>query len=104
MMGVTLHDLADDVAAVIRDLGGGCPAVLLGHAFGHALARMTATDHPELIRGVILAASQASRVPADVAEASFIAGDPSRTDAERLAVLRPAFFVPGHDARPWLRG
>lgn len=29
MSGVTLHDLADDVAAVIRDLGAG-RAVLLG--------------------------------------------------------------------------
>ena len=36
MSGVTLHDLADDVAAVIRALGGGVRAVLLGHAFGHA--------------------------------------------------------------------
>ena len=58
MSGVTLHDMADDIAAVIRDLGGG-RAVLLGHAFGHALSRMVATDHPDLVTAVILAASQA---------------------------------------------
>ena len=55
MSGVTLHHLADDVAAVIRTLAGG-RAVLLGHAFGHALARMVATDHPDLVTAVILAA------------------------------------------------
>lgn len=32
MTGITLHDLAEDVAGVIRALGGGS-AVLLGHAF-----------------------------------------------------------------------
>ena len=51
MTGVTLHDLADDVAAVIRTLGGG-RAVLLGHAFGHAVSRMLATDHPDLVTAV----------------------------------------------------
>ena len=103
MTGLTLHDLAEDVAATIRDLGAGS-AVLLGHAFGHALSRMTATDHPGLVRGVILAASQASKVPPDVAGTPFIAGDPSRPEDERLAVLQRCFFAPGHDARPWLRG
>ena len=103
MTGLTLHDLADDVAAVIRALGGGS-AVLLGHAFGNALSRMIASDHPGLVRGVILAASQASEVPPDIAGAPFIAGDLSRPEEERLAVLRRCFFAPGHDAAPWLKG
>ena len=103
MTGVTLHDLADDIAAVVRVLGHGS-AVLLGHAFGHALARMTATDHPDLVRAVILAASQASKVPPDIATAPLVVGDPTRPEAERLATLRKAFFAPSHDARPWLAG
>ena len=103
MPGVTLHDLADDVAAVIRELGGG-RAVLLGHAFGHALSRMVATDHPDLVAAVILAASQASKVPPDIAKTPLIAGDLSRPEAERLDVLRRAFFAPGHNARAWLTG
>lgn len=103
MEGVTLHDLARDVAAVIHALAGGS-AALLGHAFGHAVASMVATDHPGLVRAVILAASQASRVPPDIAEAPFIAGDLARSDDERLAMLQKAFFAPGHDARGWLRG
>ena len=103
MTGVTLHDLADDVASVIREIGGG-RAVLLGHAFGHALSRMVATDHPELVEAVILAASQASKVPEDIARAPFIAGDLAAPEAERLAALRKAFFAPDHDARIWLGG
>ena len=103
MRGVTLHDLANDVAAVIEDLGGG-RAVLLGQAFGHALSRMVATDHPDLVQAVVLAASQASKVPPEIAKTPLIAGDLDRPEAERLAVLRKAFFAPGHDARPWLAG
>ena len=101
MTGVTLHDLADDVAAVIQTLGGG-RAVLLGHAFGHAVSRMVATDHPDLVTAVILAASQASKVPPEIASTPLLAGDLSRPEAERLEALRRAFFAPGHDARPWL--
>ncbi len=103
MSGITLHDLADDVAAVIQDLGGG-RAILLGHAFGHALSRMVATDYPDLVTAVVLAASQASNVPPDIARTPLLAGDLSRPEAERLDVLQQAFFAPGHDARPWLAG
>ena len=103
MTGLTLHDLADDVAAVIRALADGS-AVLLGQAFGQALSRMVATDHPDLVKAVILAAGQASKVPSDIAGTPFIAGDLTRPDAERLAVLREAFFAPGHDAGIWLSG
>ena len=103
MAGVTLHDLANDVAGVIRELGNG-RAVLLGHAFGHILSRMVATDHPELVRAVILAASQASTVPEDIAKTPFIAGDLTTPEAERLAALQKAFFAPNHDAQIWLEG
>ena len=103
MTGVTLHDLANDVALVIRDLSDG-PAVLLGHAFGQVLARMVATDYPDLVKAVILAASQASRVPEDVAKTPFIVGDPTVPETHRLEALRRAFFTPNHDARIWLEG
>ena len=103
MAGVTLHDLADDVAAVIRTLGGG-RAVLLGQAFGQALSRMVATDHPDLVAAGILAAAQASEVPPEIAKTPFIAGDLDRPEAERLDALCCAFFAAGHDARPWLAG
>ena len=102
MQGVSLHQLGDDVAMVIRRLGDG-RAVIVGHAFGHFVARMTAVDHPKEVRGVVLAAAAASTYPA-VAHAPRVAGNLKLPDAERLAALELAFFAPGHDARPWLKG
>ena len=103
MAGVSLHDLANDVALCIRRLGHG-PAVVLGHAFGHAVARMTTTDHPDLVKAVVLAAPQSVHVAEDIARTPLIAGDIAAPQAERLAALRKAFFAPGHDARLWLEG
>jgi pimeloyl-ACP methyl ester carboxylesterase len=103
MSGDSLHDLADDVALCIRRLGNGS-AVALGHAFGHAVALMTATNHPDLVRAVVVAASQAAHAPEDIAKTPLMIGDPSVPEAERLAALKRAFFAPGHDARPWLDG
>jgi pimeloyl-ACP methyl ester carboxylesterase len=103
MTDVSLHDLADDVARGVRRLGDG-PAVVLGHAFGHGVAKMMTTDHPELVKAVILAAAQASHVAEDIAKTPFIAGDISASEADRLTALRKAFFAPGHDARIWLDG
>ncbi len=98
-----MHDLANDVALAVRCLGQG-PAVVLGHAFGNVVARTLATDRPELVEAVILAAAQASKVPEDIGQTPFIAGDLSRPEAERLAALRAAFFAPNHDAGVWLKG
>src|ERR1700704_5835112 len=56
MEGLTLHDLAGDVATTIEHAGQG-PAVIVGHAYGNWIARMTAVDHPRLVRGVIIAAA-----------------------------------------------
>ena len=46
MQNLTLHDFARDIAAVIRHDGSG-PAVIVGHAFGNWVGRMTATDYPD---------------------------------------------------------
>jgi pimeloyl-ACP methyl ester carboxylesterase len=103
MERLTLHDLANDVALVIEKLATG-PAIVLGHAYGNLVARMLTTDHPKLVKAVILAAAQARHVAADVAATPFIAGDLDRPDDDRLAALRKAFFAPNHDARIWLSG
>ena len=107
MEGLTLHDLARDVAAVIaHDLIGhaGGPAVVVGHAFGNWVARMTAADHPKLVRGVAILAAAAKQYPAVLAEAVTQCADTSLSDAERLKYLQFAFFAPGHDASEWLEG
>ena len=103
MEGVSLHHLAGDVAAVIARLGNG-RAVIIGHAFGHFVARMTAVDHPELVRGVVLAAAAAAQYAPEIAAAPRIIGDPSQPEAERLRNLKLAFFAPGHDPVHWLTG
>jgi pimeloyl-ACP methyl ester carboxylesterase len=109
MQNLTLHDFARDIAAVIRHEGN-TPAVIVGHAFGNWVGRMTATDYPELVRGVVIVAAAAKAYPAGFAGAKELsdavkkAGDLKRPEAERLEALRMAFFAPGHDARVWLTG
>jgi pimeloyl-ACP methyl ester carboxylesterase len=103
MTGLTMHDLADDLAASIR-AHGRPPAVVLGHAYGNMLARLLATDHPDLVRALVLAATTTTDFSDDLAAQPFVAGDTARPRAERLAALQRAFFAPGHDATPWLDG
>jgi len=103
MKGLTLHDFARDVAAVIGHAGGG-PAVVAGHAFGNWVARMTAADHPRLVRGVIIHAAAAKTYPRTLSEAVTKCADLTLADSERLEYLRSTFFAPGHDASVWLKG
>ena len=107
MEGLTLHDLARDISAVIAHEAiehAGGTAVVVGHAFGNWVARMTAADHPKLVRGVAILAAAAKSYPSALAEAVTKCADPSLPDAERLKYLQFAFFAPGHDASAWLEG
>jgi pimeloyl-ACP methyl ester carboxylesterase len=54
MANLTMHDYAADVATVIEHESKG-PVVVVGHALGNYVARMLATDRPDLVRGVLLA-------------------------------------------------
>jgi pimeloyl-ACP methyl ester carboxylesterase len=101
--GMTLHTLAADVAAVIEGCAGG-PAVVVGHAFGHYVARVVDLDHPQRVRGVVVLGGAARHFPPGLAAALDIAADPARPRAERLARLRHAFFAPGNDPPPWFEG
>jgi pimeloyl-ACP methyl ester carboxylesterase len=108
MKDQTLHDFARDTAAVIRHEGG-APAIIVGHAFGNWVARMTAVDHPQLVRGVAIVAAAAKAYPGfegakALSEAVRKSGDPALPDSERLNYLRIAFFAPGSDASVWLKG
>ena len=110
MQDLTLHDLAQDVAAVIRNAGDGGPAIVVGHAFGSWVARMTAIDHPELVRGVVMVAAAAKAYPVgfpgaqELSEAVQKSADFALPTSERLRYLRMAFFAPNSDARLWLQG
>ena len=103
--GIDLHDYAADIATVITRAGSG-PAFVVGHAFGNRVARMLATDRPELVAAVALVAANIGKAPSppDVRAAIRNSANPSLPDAERLAALRFAFFAPGNDPRGWLTG
>lgn len=102
---LTLHVLASDVAATIRALGGG-RAVVVGHAYGHYVARVTDLDYPDLVRGVVMAASGSATATSapTLPRALDTAADALQPEAARLAALKLAFFAPGSDPRPWLDG
>jgi pimeloyl-ACP methyl ester carboxylesterase len=103
MKNISLHDFARDVAEVVTRLGAG-RAVLVGHAYGNWVARMTAVDHPQLVRGVVIAAAAAKQYAPELTVAVTKAGDLALPDNERLEALRFAFFAPGNDATVWLTG
>jgi pimeloyl-ACP methyl ester carboxylesterase len=68
--GATLHDLAGDVAGVIKAIGCG-PVHLVGHAFGNRIARCLAVDQPPLVRSVTLLAAGGLIVPSTPLGTSF---------------------------------
>jgi pimeloyl-ACP methyl ester carboxylesterase len=99
--GLTLHDYARDVAVVIERLAGGS-AFVLGHAFGQWIGRCVAADHPQLVRGMILAAAAAKSANPALREQLAQCVDTNLPDPIRLAALQVAFFAPGHDPSSWL--
>ena len=104
MQGVSLADLAGDAAIAIEGLGHG-PAVLIGHAFGQRVARMLATIHPNLVKGIVLlAAGGKVPVPDRAREALANCFDPGLAADVHLENVRYAFFAPGNDPAVWRAG
>jgi len=101
--GISLRDVAGDVAAVIRHEGIG-PAVVVGHAAGSFVARALAVEEPALVRGVVLAAAGARRYPPELGDIVRKVNLPGLSDEERALYLRKAFFAPGNDVTSWLTG
>lgn len=54
--GVTLRDIARDVTTAMEQVGA-VPAIVVGWAYGNRVARMIASERPELVRGVVLIAA-----------------------------------------------
>lgn len=103
MENLTLHDFARDVAAAIEQEHAG-PAIVAGHAYGHFVAKMTAVDFPQLVRGVALLAAAQKNIDPQVRRWLAIATDARQPEAERVKYLQIVFFAPGHDSRIWLTG
>lgn len=99
--GHTLADLAGDVAAVLRHLDNG-RAVLLGHAFGNRVMRMTSTLWPDLVAGVVLLAAGPMFPSTPLFHESLArAGDPDLPMDERVAAFGRAYFEEGTDPTMW---
>jgi pimeloyl-ACP methyl ester carboxylesterase len=105
MAGIDLADLAGDVGAVIEHDRNGA-AFVVGHAFGNRVARMLATERPDLVRAVSLVAANVGHAPSPplVREAIKASANPALPDPDRLKALQFAFFAPGNDAQAWLKG
>ncbi|MCK1716932.1 alpha/beta hydrolase [Bradyrhizobium sp. 141] len=103
MTDVSFHDFANDIAGIIKHEGGG-PAIIAGHAYGNWIARTVATDHPQLVRGVVLMAAGAKTWPRELSDAITTINDGGQPAASRLKALQFAFFAPGNDASSWLEG
>ena len=104
LTGITLHDLAADAAAVIESLGKK-PALVVGQAFGNRIARVLATDRPELVEAVVLlGASGKVTGGQQYADANARAKDPSLPRAERVKAAQLTMVGPGRDPTPWLDG
>lgn len=59
-----LEDCADDVAALVDELGVG-PVILAGYSMGGPITQLTWHRHPEAVRGVVLCATSYRFGPAE---------------------------------------
>lgn len=104
MEGLTLHDLADDVAHVIKDVPH-APVTLLGHAFGNRLARTTAADFPALVtRVILLACGGLIEMPVEARKALIGCFNADQTPEAHLECVRYGFFAEGNDPALWRDG
>ena len=103
MEGLTLHDFARDTAAVVEHERAGL-AIMVGHAYGHFVAKMTASDFPHLVRGVALVAASQKNISEEVRRWNAIGSDPTRPLEERRKYIQMVFFAPGNDPTPYLTG
>ncbi len=102
--GLTLHDLAADIAAVIEAEGGG-PVPVIGHAFGNRIARMLATDRPDLVDSVVLLGCSGLVQPSpEIAEAIRLAQAVDTPPDIRARAVRAAWYGPGRDISVWMDG
>ncbi|MBT9442558.1 MAG: alpha/beta fold hydrolase [Acidovorax sp.] len=111
MESLSIHDFAADVGAVLDHENTG-PILVVGHAWGSQPARMLAANRPDLVRGVVMAAASAGKMPPGSTEKPYSrlrdaidgSSDLNLSEEQRIDCLRRAFFAPGHDPRVWLDG
>ena len=98
--GVTMRDLAADVAHAIEAIGG-APVVVAGHAFGNRVGRMLAQDRMDLVRGVVLIAAGGKFPPKPEMVGNLRTWLDQRLPSERrTAAAKAAFFGPQSNPTP----
>src|ERR1043166_5052593 len=97
--GITVHDLAADVAGVLEAMDCG-PAHLVGHAFGNRIARCLAVDRPALVRSVTLLAAGGLIGPATPLGPSFRdAAAVKMNGSDCVTVLGARWLSPASDPK-----
>lgn len=92
--GLTLRDISSDAVAAIEKVGA-APAILVGWAYGNRVARMIASDRPELVRGVVLIAAGGKFPPKpEVMTTMRVTQDQSLPLDKRAAAARTVFYGP----------
>lgn len=97
--GITVHDLAADVAGVLDAMGCG-PAHLVGHAFGNRVARCLAADRPSLVRRVTVLAAGGLIGPATPLGSGFRnATEVKMNGSDCVTVLGARWLSPASDPK-----
>lgn len=97
--GITVHDLAADVAGVLEAMDCG-PAHVVGHAFGNRIARCLAVDRPSLVRSVTLLAAGGLIGPATPLGTSFRnATEVKMNGSDCVTVLGVPWLSPASDPK-----
>ena len=102
---ITYHDLASDVAATIESLVGR-PATIIGHDFGNRIARTLASDHPRLVKQLILlsAGGMVPRSP-EMEKLTTHFWESALSQEDRLTAIREIFFAAGNKVpQTWEEG
>jgi len=89
----TLETYVENILAAVDALGGE-PVVIAGHSMGGALAQHLAVEHPQAVRGIILAATGARLRVLPALIQSFESPDPGQA----ISMMAGAAFAPGADA------
>ena len=97
--GITVHDLAADVAGVLEAMGCGA-SHLVGHAFGNRVARCLAADRPSLVRSVTVLAAGGLIGPATPLGANFRNATVVKMNgSDCVAVLGAHWLSPASDPK-----
>jgi pimeloyl-ACP methyl ester carboxylesterase len=97
--GITTHDLAADVAGVLKALDRG-PAHLVGHAFGNRVARCLAADRPSLVRSVTLLAAGGLIAPSYPLGTDFLKATAVKMNgSDCVTVLGARWLSPASDPK-----